>query len=285
MSTSCMPGMAHPHSRRLRFLCDGRQFSQSAVARSLGRSGHVVRPSLWRFGPVVGQYSLLVSTTPITLTTVTPNQSAKGSTATLALAAQDSTTPRPSNCSARTIRFTMPRASLSTYSRSFRRLSTSQRPAGQLCHPGCRGDGSTAELPAALTVTAPGQANLQTNLILPGTMGRHVASTFYVEYSNTGNVAMPAPVLLLEATPPTDPTTLPDLPLFTLNPALQTSGYWTSAIPEGYSNTVQILACGKVPGVLEPGESVTVPVYYAGMQEPWSVSFRQACKIVSVRRP
>ena len=49
-------------------------------------------------------------------------------------------------------------------------------------------------------------------------------------------------------------------------PRAVVSGFWTSAIPQGYSNTVEILASGKVPGVLEPGESVTVPVYYAGMQ-------------------
>ena len=69
--------------------------------------------------------------------------------------------------------------------------------------------------------------------------------------------------------------TIVNLPLFTLNPALVVSGYWTSALPAGYSNTVEILASGKVPGVLEPGESVTVPVYYAGMQQPWSFAETQ----------
>ena len=130
-----------------------------------------------------------------------------------------------------------------------------------------RGDGSTAELPAAFTVAAPGQANLVTHLVLPGAVGRHIRSTFYVEYANTGNAAMAAPVLMLEASNPTL-----DRPLFTLNPALQIAGDWTSALPAGYSNTVEILASGKVPGVLEPGESVTVPVYYGGMQMPWDWS-------------
>ena len=66
-----------------------------------------------------------------------------------------------------------------------------------------------------------------------------------------------------------------DLPLFTLDKSLVVSGFWTSAIPQGYSNTVEILASGKVPGMLEPGESVTVPVYYAGMQKPWNFSESQ----------
>ena len=78
-------------------------------------------------------------------------------------------------------------------------------------------------------------------------IGRHISSTFYVEYSNTGTAAMPAPVILLES------SVADDLPLFTLNKSLVVSGFWTSAIPQGYSNTVEILASGKVPGVLEPG--------------------------------
>jgi len=124
-------------------------------------------------------------------------------------------------------------------------------------------------LPAAFTVTAAGQANFETHLILPSAVGRHISSTFYIEYSNTGTVAMPAPVVLLES------SVADDLPLFTLDKSLVVSGFWTSAIPQGYSNTVEILTSGKVPGVLEPGESVTVPVYYAGMLQPWNFSESQ----------
>ncbi len=103
-------------------------------------------------------------------------------------------------------------------------------------------------------------------------MGRHISSTIYVEYSNDGTVAMPAPLLVLYAPPEViNGQTITNLPLMTLNPALVVSGYWTSALPAGYSNSIEILATGKqVPGMLEPGESVTVPVYYAGMQQPWS---------------
>jgi hypothetical protein len=60
-------------------------------------------------------------------------------------------------------------------------------------------DGGSDTLPGAFTVTAAGQANLQTQLILPASVGRHIAATFYVKYSNTGTAAMPAPVLLLES--------------------------------------------------------------------------------------
>jgi hypothetical protein len=40
-------------------------------------------------------------------------------------------------------------------------------------------DGGNDALPGAFTVTAAGQANLQTQLILPGSVGRHISSTFY----------------------------------------------------------------------------------------------------------
>ncbi len=73
------------------------------------------------------------------------------------------------------------------------------------------GTGGSDTLPGAFTVTAAGQAHLQTRLILPAVIGRHISSTFYVQYTNTGSVAMPAPVLLLES------SVADDVPLFTLD--------------------------------------------------------------------
>ena len=61
-------------------------------------------------------------------------------------------------------------------------------------------------------------------------------------------------------------------PLFTLDASKIIQGLHTSTIPDGYANTIQILASGKIPGVLLPGESITVPVYYAGLQQPWDFS-------------
>ncbi len=133
-----------------------------------------------------------------------------------------------------------------------------------------RKDGTTAELTAAFTVTTSGSAQLETKLILPDPMGRHVSSIIYIEYANTGSEPMPAPLLVLSCPPKMENgVEVINEPLFTLNPALQVSGFWTAGLPTGYSHTVEILASGSVPGVLEPGESVKVPVYYAGMEQPW----------------
>lgn len=50
-------------------------------------------------------------------------------------------------------------------------------------------------------------------------------------------------------------------------------GFWTSADPEGFSHAVQFIASGQTPGVLQPGESFRMPVYYAGWQQPWDFSY------------
>ncbi|HYT94193.1 MAG TPA: nidogen-like domain-containing protein, partial [Gemmataceae bacterium] len=125
--------------------------------------------------------------------------------------------------------------------------------------------GTSALLAGAFKVLAAGQAHLETHLILPGVLGRHATATLYVEYANTGNVSMPAPILTLENTNGLRP-------LLTLDQSLLTQGFWTSALPKGFSNSVQIYASGAVAGVLQPGERIRVPVYYAGLQQPWDFS-------------
>jgi len=44
-------------------------------------------------------------------------------------------------------------------------------------------------------------------------------------------------------------------------------------MPEGFSNTIQFLASGESPGMLQPGESRRVPIYWAGWQKPWDFSY------------
>jgi RHS repeat-associated protein len=208
----------------------------------------------------------------VQLSTVAPDRSATGSPATLTLTGSgfDGTTT-VSLISASNQVYMASTVSFDTPTQLTATFSLSGVPQGVYSVEVTRAGDVTSTLPGAFTVLAQGSAQLETHLILPSEMGRHVSSTIYVEYSNTGSVAMPAPLLVLYAPPEViDGQTIVNLPLLTLDPSLVVSGYWTSALPAGYSNSVQILASGKVPGWLEPGESVTVPVYYAGMQQPWS---------------
>ena len=65
-------------------------------------------------------------------------------------------------------------------------------PAGVYSVEVSKPDVPPAVLGNALTIEQGGQANLVTKIVLPSFMTRHSISTIYVDYSNTGDVAMPA---------------------------------------------------------------------------------------------
>jgi len=112
----------------------------------------------------------------------------------------------------------------------------------------------------ALNVTDGGQSNFQTNLIVPSAVGFNIPikQTIWIEYKNTGDLAMPAPLLELTgdhgARLTTDATIQPRA---------------GSGEIAGTSDIIQILGSGKsaTPWLLQPGESVRVPVYYLGLSE------------------
>ena len=128
--------------------------------------------------------------------------------------------------------------------------------------------GYSQTLAGALTVVQGGLGILKTNVIVPNPIGYHVASTIYVQYTNIGNAPLQAPLLVLDATQDGK-----EGALMTLDPSKIVSGFWTSATPDGYGQSVQFLASGAVPGILQPGESETVPIYYAGwLENQWDFS-------------
>lgn len=133
-------------------------------------------------------------------------------------------------------------------------------PAGTYSIVADQNDGSSTELPNVFTMVSAGQAVLTTHLEVPNPMTRHIAQTLYIDYANTGSVPMAAPLLVLSATNPLGQQGA----LFTLDPALVGTGLWTSATPVGFSQSIEILGNGATPGILQPGESERIPVYYAG---------------------
>jgi RHS repeat-associated protein len=128
--------------------------------------------------------------------------------------------------------------------------------------------GDSDTLPHSFEVLSAGEAKLEADLIVPSRLGYHAPATIYVEYRNAGNASMPAPLLVLTAT-----QNGREGAFLTLEALRLVDGFWTSAEPEGFSHSVQILAGGEMPGVLQPGESSRVPVYYAGWEQPWDFSY------------
>ena len=125
---------------------------------------------------------------------------------------------------------------------------------------------SSVLVPITVTRIAPttvsltqGDANVTATVSVPNPVGQATASTVYVHYKNTGTKAIPAPLLVLTASQGSSSGGF-----LSLNPALAGLAYNSNATPAGFSDSVQFLASGATPGLLEPGESIAIPIYYAG---------------------
>ena len=117
---------------------------------------------------------------------------------------------------------------------------------------------NSASLP--LEVVNGGVPKLETQLIVPSRLGLHAPATILVEYANTGDAPMPAPLLVLHAN---------HRAFLTLDSSLGARGLYAATVPQGFSDTVQLLGSGQTAGILQPGERLRVPVYYTGLQRPY----------------
>src|SRR5262249_11966724 len=110
-------------------------------------------------------------------------------------------------------------------------------------------------------LVSPALQFLHTNLVLPGTLYPFGVATITVEYENTGPLPIDSPILVLRSDFD-DPNLKP---IMTLDASIVPTGFLTSATtPDGFSDTIQVLASGRIPGVLESGEKRQVPVYLVG---------------------
>ncbi|MEA3557963.1 MAG: DUF6531 domain-containing protein, partial [Candidatus Thermoplasmatota archaeon] len=152
-------------------------------------------------------------------------------------------------------------------------------PAGMYDVRVVRQDKGMAELKDALEILEEGEAKFEARIIPGEWTGYHEHSIIYVEYSNTGEISMRAPLLYLTAISGPDdrhgcmlthdidqwkygiwtagrkPGTVPETP--------------ASLIPEGFQNELMIIASGEIPGFLQAGETRRIPVYYVGWEPPY----------------
>lgn len=216
-----------------------------------------------------GSYTLLANSSGVVLTSVTPSYHTNAVAAMLTLtgAGFDATTQIELVDSGGS-RYAADTVEVDSFERLRATFAAGAVPAGTYSVVASEPDGSSDELTDAFEMTAGVGAKLETNLVLPRSVGYHALATIWVEYKNTGGAAMPAPLLVLTASQKGN-----ERAFLTLLPTRLVEGFWTSAIPEGFSHSVQLLASGDTPGVLQPGESLRVPVYYAGWQQPWDFSY------------
>jgi RHS repeat-associated protein len=220
------------------------------------------------FVPSTSDYTLLATTSDLVLTAVTPDHHGNGVDAVLTLtgAGFDSALSVELVAPDKTV-YSSASIEIDSFSQATAVFQAGTVPAGTYTVRIVKPESSPAELIDAFKLTSSGESRLETNLVVPGTLGRHATATIYIEYTNKGDVAMPAPLLLLDASQ--------DKALLTLDSTQVVSGFWTTAIPEGFSSIIQIQACGATPGILQPGESCRIPVYYVGLQQPWDFGDNQ----------
>ncbi|KPJ58544.1 MAG: hypothetical protein AMJ46_14050, partial [Latescibacteria bacterium DG_63] len=212
-------------------------------------------------------YTLTASASPVLITDVTPDR--HGATATIELtmlgAGFDSSTTAALVSSASGIIYSADSVTVDSFAQMRATFNLIGVSPGQYSVRVSK-SGSADLLPEAFTLLGSTNTQLKTGLVVPSNMGYHAVATLYAEYANTGDVAILAPLLMVRSADPEGD----EQPLLTLDYSRVTQGFWTSAMPTGFANSVQFLGSGQTAGVLNPGESAAVPVYYAGMQRPWN---------------
>ena len=219
--------------------------------------------------PAPSTYTLLATASALSLTDVTPDRLGNGADMVLTLSgagftghssvelvASDNTT------------YAGTLADLITPTQATVTFAAGRVPPGRYLIRATNSGFTPAVLPDAFEAVAAGQAKLETNLVVPGAIGYHQPATCYIEYANTGQLAMPAPLLELRAV-----QNGREGALMTLDSSRLAAGVWSTAVPDGLTHTIHLLASGSTPGVLQPGESFRVPVYWAGWQLPWDMQY------------
>ncbi len=122
---------------------------------------------------------------------------------------------------------------------------------------------TTIQAAQSFEVVAGGSPDLQTKLVLPSSLVGRGKQTLWLEYTNTGTAPMAAPVLRVTGGQSAQITLDPDLAEL----AFQTAGQqnWP---PTGFTNMVEVLGTGSgaTPGILQPGDSGRIPIYYVGLK-------------------
>jgi YD repeat-containing protein len=213
--------------------------------------------------PGNGQFTLETIASRLNVTGVTPDRYGQGASATLAIAgAGFDATAVAELVATNGTTYGATGISADSFTQLTATFNLSSVPVGRYSLRVSSPFWGTNTLADAFEVLPAGEARLETSLIVPSQLGYHAVATIWVEYRNTGNAAMSAPLLVLSAT-----QNGREGAFLTLQQVGLVEGFWTSADPAGFSHSVQILASGDTPGVLQPGDSVRVPVYYAGWKQ------------------
>lgn len=121
---------------------------------------------------------------------------------------------------------------------------------------------NSAQLAGAYTVIQGDEPRLETRLLVPSAVGFNIPirQTLWIKYTNSGEVAIPAPLLVMHGD---------NGARLTANAAQAIPRGGFGPLP-GASDTVEVLGLGSsgTPRLLYPGESGRIPIYYLGLSVP-----------------
>ena len=210
-------------------------------------------------------YTFTVKSVPVTITIVTPNILGNASDATFEIIGVDFTEDsmvefRDGNG----VKYTPTSVTFINSNRIKADFAANTLPAGQVYSVVVSNETETAEFTDGITVTDSNGSNFTYSITnIPNRLSPSQTFTFNFKYNNTGTDAMDAPLVMLTAMSGDDTGAL-----LSLDNSAISRGFWTSTKAQGFSNSVQILATGTTPGLLQPDtkdkHGMTVPVYYAG---------------------
>jgi RHS repeat-associated protein len=231
-------------------------------------------------------YSLTATVSSLALTSLTPSRLGNAadalltlagagfdSTTTVSLVAADGTT-YPAN----QVQLDLPTQLTATF-------TAGSVPPGVYSVVVTNAQGASATISNAFTMDQGGAPSFHANLVPPFRLLYHSPATLYLQYSNTGDLAMPAPLIEVTVSQTHANGVTDQKALLTLDSSLLSEGFTYTTLPPGFSNTIQILASGATPGLLEPGESIQVPIYWAGWEQPWDFSFPNFQPLLNIEDP
>ena len=119
-------------------------------------------------------------------------------------------------------------------------------------------DAAQTTFPSSFSIIETGDTSFEATLTVPQSVNVAGGGIVYVDYTNSGNVPIAAPLLTVQ--PRSEDNAYPAL--MTLDKSVYQANYWSAVESNDFSTSVRIYAQGESPGLLQPGERIRVPIYY-----------------------
>lgn len=101
-----------------------------------------------------------------------------------------------------------------------------------------------------------------------GSLKNNQAAEMSLVVKNTGDEALSSAMIFVQMTDAAGNQKA----ILTLDSLLKGQSFAASVMPNGFSNNLQVLASGETAGTIQPGETVTIPVYWGGTLRPWDTA-------------